>query len=115
MKKGCAMSRTVLLTLVVLLAFGTACSRLIRPQRSPEPTGKQAVTAPAPAAMPDLASMTFAERNDLFLQLLAARQAEGADTAAAEDAYTRSVEAALEGNSAESDRYLEQAISILWK
>jgi len=67
------------------------------------------------APTPDLASMTFVERNDLFLQLLAARQAEGADTTAAEEAYARSLEAALEGNTALADQYLSQAIFLLWR
>jgi len=83
------------------------------------PTRTSGVEAPTMSATgaptPDLASMTFVERNDLFLQLLAARQAEGADTTAAEEAYARSLEAALEGNTALADQYLSQAIFLLWR
>jgi len=71
--------------------------------------------APTSVPTPDFAAMTFAEKNDLFLELLAARQAEGADTSAAEDAYVRSLEATLEGNTTLADQYLIEAILLLWR
>jgi len=78
-------------------------------------TTLQPSAAPAIAPTPDFAAMTFTEKNDLFIELLAARQAEGADTSAAEDAYGRSLEATLEGNTALADRYLIEAILLLWR
>jgi len=70
---------------------------------------------PTQAPTPDLASMTFVEKNDLFLRLLTDRQAEGADTTAAEEAYVRSLEATLAGNTLLADQYLSQAILLLWR
>jgi hypothetical protein len=58
--------------------------------------------------------MTFVEKNNLYLQLLGEKQAAGADISDAEEAYTRSLEASLEGNSQQADLYLEQAILLLW-
>jgi len=59
--------------------------------------------------------MTFVEKNNLFLRLLADRQAEGADTTAAEEAYVLSLEATLAGNTPLADQYLSQAILLLWR
>lgn len=125
------MKRMIVIT-AFLMAATTACARLVKAPRSPQetaasPTALQpapseaTATPPAlPAALPanptpDFAAMSFVEKNNLYLQLLAERQAEGVDTAGAEDAYMHSVEATLEGDSALADRYLEQAILSLWK
>ena len=74
----------------------------------------QPSAAPTIAPTPDFASMNFVEENNLYLKFLAERQAEGADTSAAEEAYARSLDATLEGNSAQADQYLQQAILLLW-
>ncbi len=122
-----------LIVVLVLALTLTSCARLKRRARTPPPaasppaaasqTPTQAVVAPTeapsqpPAAVaptPDFATMSFAEKNALFLQLLSERQAAGVDTSAAEEAYTRSVEASLSGESARADRYLEEAILLLW-
>ncbi len=69
---------------------------------------------PTLAPTPDFASLTFVEKNELFLQVLAERQAAGLDTSAAEEVYLLSVEASFDGNSIQADQYLEQAILLLW-
>lgn len=88
-------------------------------------TGALPITAPAPTEVatqspmanitPDFSTMTFVEKNNLYLQLLSDRQAKGADTTAAEQVYDQSLDATLEGNPALADQYLEQAILLLWK
>ncbi|RME89940.1 MAG: hypothetical protein D6770_03445 [Anaerolineae bacterium] len=127
--------RRLIPTLFLLLTL-TACARLKRrasppaptvpsPQAAAERTPTPAIVAStetpsqppastAPVPTPDFASMTFAEKNELFLQLLAERQAAGMDTSAAEEAYTRSMEASFSGDASQADRYLEEAILLLW-
>lgn len=125
------MRRSLLILLSLSLALAS-CARLKRTLIEPPtaPTAANSATASVPAALteapvpaptaspqptPDFASMTFAEKNALYLELLAARQAEGMDTTAAEDAYTLSLEATLEGNSTLADQYLVEAILLLWR
>lgn len=84
----------------------------------PTPTASSATEAPPAASArptPDFAAMTFVEKNNLYLELLAARQAEGVDTTAAEEAYARSLDATLEGDGALADQYLIEAILLLWR
>ncbi|MEW6093784.1 MAG: hypothetical protein AB1531_07455 [Chloroflexota bacterium] len=74
----------------------------------------QMPSAPTLSPTPDFSSMTFVEKNELFLQLLAERQAAGLDTSEAEEVYLLSVEASFDGDSIQADQYLEQAILLLW-
>jgi hypothetical protein len=74
----------------------------------------QILSTPTLAPTPDFSSMTFVEKNELFLQLLAEEQAAGLDTGEAEEVYLLSVEASFDGNSIQADQYLEQAILLLW-
>lgn len=98
----------VILPAVFLLVTGCARFRGNRP----EPSVISIV--PTSASAPDFASMTFVEENNLYLELLAERQTESADTSAAEEAYALFLDATLEGNSAQTDQYLQQAILLLW-
>ncbi len=93
------MRRPLLILLGLSLALAS-CARLKRTLSEPPatPTAVSGTTASVPAAAsatpaaqptPDFASMTFSEKNELFLELLAARQAEGVDTTAAQEAYAR--------------------------
>jgi len=121
------MKRSIIFLLSLLMA--TACVRfkkvitpsLAAPVTASAPTSAAPsptrVTTQAPTAnpTPDFSAMTFVEKNNLYLQLLADRQTEGADTTAAEEAYAQSLEATMEGNATLADQYLEQAILMLWK
>jgi len=122
------MKRSILLLLSLSL-MATACTRfkkviapsLAAPATASAPTSAApsltgaATQAPTVNPTPDFSAMTFVEKNNLYLQLLADRQAEGAVTTTAEETYARSLEAALEGNATLADQYLEQAILLLWK
>lgn len=125
------MKRSVVL-LLGLVMLATACARFKRVgEQIAAPTSASflpavltvssaaasATLTPAPAAnpTPDFSAMSFAEKNNLYLQLLSQRQAEGVDTAAAEEAYAQSLEATFQGNAALADQDLEQAILLLWK
>src|SRR3972149_6704557 len=117
--------RWVAILLAVAL-LTTGCTRFAgdRPEPSVIPTvgfaptstaiPLQPAAAPTIAPTPDFSLMTFVEKNNLYLQLLGEKQTAGANTSDAEEAYTRSLEASLEGNSVQADEYLEQAILILW-
>jgi len=63
---------------------------------------------------PDLTAMSFVEKNTLYMQLFDEKLAAGADTALAESAYQKSIEASLSGDSAQADQALEEAILYLW-
>ena len=63
--------------------------------------------------LPDFASMSFVEKNSLYMQLLTEIINAGLDTSAAENAYQRSLEASLSGDSGKADQALEEAILIL--
>lgn len=82
---------------------------------APDLTAAAPTVTPQPNPTPDFSTLSFVEKNNLYLELLAQRQAEGADTSAAEDAYVRSLEATLTGDAALADEHLEQAILLLWK
>lgn len=73
----------------------------------------EAQSEPAPKSTPDLASMTFVEKNDLYIRLLTEKQAAGIDTSQAEEAYMNSLEASLNGESGQADQYLQEAITLL--
>ncbi|NOY98872.1 MAG: hypothetical protein GXP40_06685 [Chloroflexi bacterium] len=83
-------------------------------EQAPVASPTQAPVEPELAPAPDLASMTFVEKNNLYMQLLTEKQAAGVDTNAAEEAYLRSVEASFSGDSAQADQYLQDAILLLW-
>ena len=83
----------------------------------PEATATTGADAPAePEAaptLPPLETMTFIERNTLYLEILAEKQADGADTTEAEELYIQSVEATLNGDTTAADTYLNEAILAL--
>ena len=64
--------------------------------------------------LPDLASMSFVEKNTLYMQLLEEKSVAGADVSSAEALYQKSIEASLSGDSAGADNTLEEAIIYLW-
>lgn len=116
------MKRT-LLTILLASALLTGCVRFRAKKAPAQPTSPptQAAAAAQPVdaatevrAAPDFSAMTFVEKNNLYLQLLEEQQAVGADIGPAEEAYLQSMQASLAGNSAEADRYLEEAILLLW-
>ncbi len=85
------------------------------PLVSPTPTLEPTPTAPAPSPQPpDFSALSFAEKNRLYLQWLEERAAAGLDTAEAEALYLRSLEASLNGDSAQADHDLEEALRVLW-
>ncbi len=112
------MKRSLLLIFSLSL-LTTACTRFNARPAAANPAAQVTQTAPAPAEStppaPDLAGMSFVEKNNLYLELLNQRLAEGMDTGPAEEAYTRSLEATMRGNSQQADQYLQQAILLLWK
>jgi|GEM_PF-1820316 len=69
--------------------------------------------ARATATPPPLARMSFSERNALYFKLLAARQAEGRETATAEAEYAQAIELMFAGDFAAADKKLNQAITAL--
>ncbi len=81
---------------------------------SPVETPSQFPPTPTPAPTPDFASMNFVEKNNLYLELLAGRQTAGMDTTPAEEAYAQSLNAMFDGDTAQADQYLQQAILLLW-
>lgn len=126
------MRKTSILLLLSVVLLATGCTRfkeIIKPFAAPTsasisttipPVPNPAVTSipalvPTTSPTPDFSVMTFVEKNNLYLQLLSERQAEGVNTTAAEEAYTQSLDATLEGNAALADQYLGQAILLLWK
>ena len=122
------MSKRSIFLLLSVALLSAACARFKRasePTAAPVSIHTPTAAAPAPIATPtqppaanptpDFSTMTFVEKNNLYLQLLSDRQAEGADTTAAEEAYARSLDATLDGNAGEADQYLQQAILLLWK
>ena len=121
------LKRSIILLLSIAL-LATACVRFkkaneltaapvtINTQMTAAPAPIEAATqSPAANPTPDFSTMTFVEKNNLYLQLLSDRQAEGMDTTAADEAYARSLGATMEGNASEADQYLQQAILLLWK
>jgi len=116
------MSKRSIFLLLSVALLSAACARFKKasePTAAPVSIHTPTAAAPAPIATanptPDFSTMTFVEKNNLYLQLLSDRQAEGADTTAAEEAYARSLDATLDGNAGEADQYLQQAILLLWK
>ncbi len=111
------LKRSIILLLSIAL-LSTACARFKKASEltTATPAPIESITQP-PAAnpTPDFSTMTFVEKNNLYLQQLSDRQAEGMDTTAAEEAYARSLGATMEGNASEADQYLQQAILLLWK
>jgi len=85
------------------------------PRNTNTPTPAKATQTPTRVrpTPPPLAKMSFAERNTLYFQLLAARQAEGRDTATAEEEYVRVIELMFAGDFAAADKKLNQAITDL--
>lgn len=77
------------------------------------PTTAAEVQPAVTPTLPPLDNMTFVEKNNLYLDLLAARQAEGADTTAADELYVLAVEAMFQGDTATADQRLEEAILSL--
>ena len=67
-----------------------------------------------PLPLPDFDSMSFVEKNNLYLQLINEEQQAGLDTSHADEVYFRSLEASLAGNAAADDEYLHEAILLLW-
>ncbi len=113
----------VILITLGLLASASACSKGqgVGPisatptvAESPIETPSQFTPMPAPAPTPDFASMNFVEKNNLYLELLAERQAAGMDTTPAEEVYAQSLNVMFEGDTAQADQYLQQAILLLW-
>lgn len=114
----------VILIALGLLVSASACSKGQRVApisatptvaESPVETPSQVSPMPTPAPTPDFASMTFVEKNNLYLELLAERQAAGMDTTQAEEVYAQSLDAMFEGDTAQADQYLQQAILLFWK
>ena len=83
------------------------------PTAEQSPVAPTEVMPPPPATPPPLDSMTFDEKNQLFLELLSYRQEQGIDTAYVEELYIQSLEAAFTGDAAAADDYLDQAILAL--
>ena len=85
------LKRSIILLLSIAL-LATACARFKKvsePTAAPAPI-ESATQSPAANSSPDFSTMTFVEKNNLYLQLLSDQQAEGMDTTAAEEAYARS-------------------------
>ena len=107
-----------MLSLSLLLS---GCARVNKRNENP-PAEQSAISVPVaesveeiqpePAA-PDFASMSFVEKNSLYMQLLNENMDAGLDTFAAEDAYQRSLEASLSSDNEKADRAVEEAILIL--
>ena len=81
---------------------------------TPAPVVENAEESQQTKTLPDFASMSFVEKNNFYMQLLTEKINAGADISVAEDAYQKSLEASLAGNSAVADETLEEAILILW-
>ena len=105
----------VLLTLSLLLSSCALSKKGDLPSPAEEiPSFEPTEAVEEVHALPDLMTMSFVEKNGLYLQLLAEKQAEGADTTLAESSYQKSVEASLSGNSQKADQALNDAIQYLW-
>lgn len=115
--------------IVILLGFTlllSGCVRFGKAKNSLQPTSIPAPVSVEEASeeaveeiaeevpIPDFASMSFVEKNTLYMQLLEEKTAAGADTKLAEAAYQKSIEASLMGDSAKADNALEEAITYLW-
>lgn len=105
------------LVLIVLMTTGCgAVVRAVRGTRSdPAAPVQPEATQPAEPAQPEvvLDTMSFVERNNLYLELLEQWTDAGMDTTQAEELYSKSLEASLNGDSDSADDYLNQAIMIL--
>jgi hypothetical protein len=109
--------------IIAMLSFSlllSGCAR-IKKWNLNSPVEKSATSVPVveraeemqPESLPDFVSMTFVEKNSLYMQLLNENLDAGIDTLAAENAYQRSLEASLSGDSGKADQALEEAILIL--
>ena len=108
--------------IVLLLGFTlllSSCARFRKQNTTPilEPlapaTVEESTAEETQVEHPDFASMSFVEKNNLYMQLLNEKISAGADTSLAESEYQKSIEASLAGDSAEADRALEEAILFL--
>ncbi len=125
------MKRGIILCLCFSLLIA-GCVRIERRETNPGPTlpttgiestiddelaisNDLAVAEYTSAPIPDLSSMNFVEKNNLYLQLLDEKQLTGLDTSSADEAYFRSIKASLVGDDAAADEYLHEAILLLWK
>ncbi len=79
-----------------------------KPARSDQPTKE--ILPPTP----DFSSMSFLEKNNLYLQLLEEKQNAGVDTGKAEETYQNFLEESLAGASGMADQYLQESINLLW-
>ncbi len=111
--------KMVILITLGLLASTGACSKgqgagpiSATPVVAESPVETPAQYSPIPT--PDFTSMTYVEKNNLYLELLAEQQTTGKDVSPAEEIYIQSLEAAFEGDTAQADQYLQQAILLLW-
>ncbi len=111
-------SGTILVLGISLIISGCASFRGAGDTQAPARTillAGQMSENPAADLGLDLSSLSFLEKNHLYLQLLEDRQADGDDTRKAEEIYLKSLESSLAGSSAEADRYLHEAVLLLWK
>lgn len=94
--------------------FGGRKTAAPAPTSAPAPTVAAATQEATAQDAPDLAAMTFVEKNNLYLRLLDEAHAAGRDTGAAEESYLQSMQASLEGDNAGADKALDEAILLLW-
>lgn len=114
------MKNWIFIMLSLSLLF-SGCARFNK-QNSNLPTAQSPISTPVvertedsfPDPAPDFASMTFVEKNNLYIQLLHEKLDASLDTSAAENAYQKSLEASLTGDNKTADQALEEAILILW-
>ncbi len=117
-----------IVVLLGLSALASGCVRFKNQSADSPPAVETALVSATPAQqapaeatadvqsdpLPDFTSMTFVEKNNLYMQLLTERQSAGMDTSLAEETYLYSMEASFAGESAQADKALEEAILLLW-
>lgn len=101
-----------LITILILLM--ASCSLQTIPFAVSKPVGPAQPTTDILSPTPDFSSMSFLEKNNLYLQLLEGKQNAGVDTSKAEETYQNFLEDSLAGTSGEADQYLQEAILLLW-
>jgi hypothetical protein len=99
---------TVFILIMASCSLQTIPSAISKPARSDQPTTE--ILPPTP----DFPSMSFLEKNNLYLQLLEQKQNAGVDTSKAEETYQNFLEDSLAGTSGKADQYLQEAILLLW-
>ena len=101
-----------LITISVLIM--ASCSLQTIPFVISKPAKSDQLTMGILPPAPDFSSMSFLEKNNLYLQLLEQKQNAGDDTRKAEETYQNFLEESLAGASGKADQYLQEAILLLW-